>query len=335
MDVLSVILETVRLRSFVHCQNVFSAPWGFWVPQDIGDVPPTARDLMKKISDAALGPNAGAAIAEAAFFVITRGQCQLQIHGDKTVHSLSAGDLVVMPQKRRFELRDDLNSPVRPLWEILRPDHFKTGAVVEYGGGGAITNFVTGGFYFQNSDAGRLLSALPPVIHMSAAQERLAPWLGEAVKILTQETSGNQPGARAVINHMASALFVQAVRFYIAGIPGNNPSWLSALFDSQIGPALWHIHSSPQTDWTVAALADRALMSRSAFAAKFSSWVGEPPLQYLINYRMQFAATLLEDPAAGVKAVAARVGYHSESAFSNAFKKFYGAAPALYRQRQR
>jgi AraC-like DNA-binding protein len=57
-------------------------------------------------------------------------------------------------------------------------------------------------------------------------------------------------------------------------------------------------------------------------------------MQYLARWRMQRAARLLADGRQTVAAVAARVGYESEAAFSRAFKKLVGDSPSGWRRRR-
>ena len=59
--------------------------------------------------------------------------------------------------------------------------------------------------------------------------------------------------------------------------------------------------------------------------------VGQPPMQYLALWRMQLASRLLIE-GGQVAAVSAAVGYESEAAFSRAFKKLVGQAPAAWRR---
>lgn len=79
-------------------------------------------------------------------------------------------------------------------------------------------------------------------------------------------------------------------------------------------------------------LARRAGMSRSALAARFHQLVGETPMQYLTMWRMQRARRLLGETSLGTAAIAERVGYLSEAAFSKAFKKAVGKGPGGYRR---
>ncbi len=78
-------------------------------------------------------------------------------------------------------------------------------------------------------------------------------------------------------------------------------------------------------------LTDEVAMSRSAFAARFTALVGEPPMRYVARWRMQVAQTWLEEGAA-LGELAYRLGYQSEAAFSRAFKRFMGVPPGAVRR---
>jgi AraC-like DNA-binding protein len=76
-------------------------------------------------------------------------------------------------------------------------------------------------------------------------------------------------------------------------------------------------------------------MSRSALAERFTRLVGQPPMRYLTQWRMQLAARLLAECDMTVAAVARAAGYDSEAAFSRRFKRIVGTSPALWRQAAR
>ena len=73
-------------------------------------------------------------------------------------------------------------------------------------------------------------------------------------------------------------------------------------------------------------------MSRSAFAQRFVSRIGESPMKYLSRWRMHLAKQMLRDRADTIQAVAERIGYDSEPAFNRAFKKATGYPPAAWRR---
>jgi AraC-like DNA-binding protein len=115
--------------------------------------------------------------------------------------------------------------------------------------------------------------------------------------------------------------------------PAARTGWLGALQDPQIGRALALVHRDPAREWTVAALAAEAMMSRSAFAARFTALVGEPAMQYVTRWRMHTALGWLDDDGVTVAELAGRLGYRSEAAFSRAFKRIVGVAPGGARTR--
>jgi transcriptional regulator GlxA family with amidase domain len=107
--------------------------------------------------------------------------------------------------------------------------------------------------------------------------------------------------------------------------------WAGALQDRAVRTALENIQQSPATPWTVAQLAAAGGISRTAFARRFRTLVGEAPLTYLTRWRMTIAARLLRETDLPIESVAARVGYGSPYAFGKAFKRSMGPAPGAYR----
>ena len=79
-------------------------------------------------------------------------------------------------------------------------------------------------------------------------------------------------------------------------------------------------------------IAREAAVSRSLLAQRFTELVGEAPMRYLANWRMQLAKQMLREGARNIQEVAARVGYESEAAFNRAFKRATGAPPAAWRK---
>jgi AraC-like DNA-binding protein len=92
------------------------------------------------------------------------------------------------------------------------------------------------------------------------------------------------------------------------------------------------VHRDPAQPWSVASLARETAMSRSAFAARFTELVGEPVMQYVTRWRMQVALDWLRTDDVPVAALAARLGYESEAAFSRAFKRTIGISPGAARR---
>lgn len=97
-----------------------------------------------------------------------------------------------------------------------------------------------------------------------------------------------------------------------------------------MGAAINAMHAEPARRWTLAALARQAGMSRSSFAVKFKAAVGSSPMDYLARWRMLLAGDKLSSTSLPISAIAASLGYESESAFSTAFKRIMGCPPRAY-----
>jgi AraC-like DNA-binding protein len=324
MDVLTDVLETVRVVAACYGRLEATAPWGIRVRPG----------------------------EDAKFHVVLEGHARLVVDGVDEPIELSAGDIVALPHGHAHSLIDDPSAtptlvdtctlvhslidpsvkPPQPLEELLVCRPRGDNSVMRVGGGGQSSTIVSGRFRFEDRKNNPLLSVLPPVITLRGEMGKSVRWLEPTLKFIACEAQSGRPGSQTVIARLADVLFIQIVRGHLASLPVDGSGWLGALADAQIGAALGHIHQSPEQDWTVQSLASKVAMSRSAFASRFMRLVGEPPLSYVTRWRMQKAASMLRDGKQTLAAVAAQVGYDSEAAFSKAFKRAVGSAPGAYRR---
>jgi transcriptional regulator GlxA family with amidase domain len=137
-----------------------------------------------------------------------------------------------------------------------------------------------------------------------------------------------------MLERMSEMMFIDAVRRYVDVLPEDSRGWLAGLRDRFVGRALALMHDAPATQWTVDELGRRVGLSRSALHERFSEMIGQPPMQYLANWRMQVASALLRTTNATVASVALDVGYDSEAAFTRAFKRLVGTPPATWRRQK-
>jgi AraC-like DNA-binding protein len=121
------------------------------------------------------------------------------------------------------------------------------------------------------------------------------------------------------------------LRIHLASAPAADDGWVAALADPILSPALAVLHNAPAQHWTVSSLARRCAVSRSVLDARFREVLGRSPMRYLTDWRMHLAEDLLATTDLGVAAVAHRVGYDAEEAFSRAFKRTHGASPSRWR----
>lgn len=81
------------------------------------------------------------------------------------------------------------------------------------------------------------------------------------------------------------------------------------------------------------ALARSAHVSRAYFARSFKATFGETPHQYLMSRRMERAKAMLRKNELTVTDVCLAVGFTSLGSFSTQFRRFVGASPTDYRDR--
>jgi AraC family transcriptional activator of mtrCDE len=104
------------------------------------------------------------------------------------------------------------------------------------------------------------------------------------------------------------------------------------LGDPQIARAFADMVARPGAQHTVASLADAAILSRSAFMARFSAALGQSPMQVLRDIRMRQAAAQLRAGDLSLDQVARHAGYASRGAFVRAFREVFDTGPAEYRE---
>jgi AraC-like DNA-binding protein len=265
------------------------------------------------------------------FFAVLRGQACLQLEGGEPLQ-LGPGDVVVLNWQRTLLLASDLAAPEQDVSVLFRAalDDSRS-PVVTLGDGSEFHQI--GGHVQVDAERGQpLAEVLPPLIHLrgDAPQAPVLRWL---VERLVQERGAAQSGHVLMTEQLAQILFLQALRIHLARGEQVPPSWLRAMSDERLQPALRRMHEQPGRDWQLEELASAAAMSRTSFAVRFKELAGVSPLAYLTQWRMQLARRALRRDPRPFGAWCADLGYASESAFSHAFKRVTGLSPAQYRAR--
>jgi AraC-like DNA-binding protein len=315
-DVLSDVLRAVRLTGAVFFDFELSAPW-------VAEAPPS-REIAAKVM-----PGAQRVIE---YHLVARGSCWGHAVGQDPIHLLE-GDLILFPQGDAHVLSSAPGMRAAPDLSMFARPSTPLPLVYELGGGGTERARVVCCFLgCDERPYNPLLTALPRVIHLSARGPRaVVGWLGTLVNIAVTEAGAARPGSENVLSRLSELMFVESVRQYLESLPAAETGWLAGLRDPVVGQALAVLHGEPARAWTVERLARVVGVSRSVFAERFTEMVGQPPMQYLALWRTQLASRLLAD-GGQVAEVAAAVGYESDAAFSRAFKKLVGQAPATWRR---
>ena len=208
-------------------------------------------------------------------------------------------------------------------------------SAMQTGGGGEVARFVCGFMVCDPLLCRPILQSLPPAFKVNLRTDRAGHWLENALLHLVEEAASENVGSEAVLAKMSEALFVDTLRRYLASLPEQEVGWLAAARDPIIGKSLMLLHSRAPHPWTIAELAKEVGLSRSSLVQRFTRYLSEPPMAYLIRWRLQLAARALASTSRGIAEIAEEVGYESEAAFNRAFKREFGSPPARYRKEHR
>ncbi|MET7329324.1 AraC family transcriptional regulator [Nonomuraea sp. NPDC005650] len=307
MDVLSDVIALMRTGSPRSARVERRAPWGQRFPSVPGS---------------------------AGFQVVLRGTSWL-IPPDGDPIPLSVGDVVFFPRGHGYAMADSPSTPLaEPDCDPLDdgPGLFAS-ASLDGPGDGPVTVLLCGGYRLDQGRAHPVLRELPDLIHLPAGLG-LQTELRAAVEALGAEIQRPRLGADTVVASLLDLLLLYILRAWFEGEHGQCTvgGWAQALADPGISVALDAVHRDPAHPWTVQELGARAGLSRSAFSRRFGELIGRPPLAYITWWRLATAVRLMRESAAPLAEIASAVGYTSEFAFANAFKREYGVAPGRYRR---
>jgi AraC-like DNA-binding protein len=264
----------------------------------------------------------------ATFIHLRSGELSVSQRNGEAV-LLEPGDFVLLPHADGHVIRSEAGKSA--------PQHFEVEAdfslagdtqTHRWGTGSAVAGaFLAGSFYFDGAPLRSLLTGLPGLIHLTCDKVCKPAWLSSISHFLDIEARSAGPGSTLMVSRLIDLLVIRTLRMWVSR-QGDRIGWLSGLTDERVGRALNAMHREPNRAWTVAALAETAMMSRSMFSDRFAAVVGLPPLRYLTRWRLTLAADLLRGGNVKVTEVAHGAGYGSEAAFSRAFKAEFGYPPS-------
>ncbi len=302
MDALSMLLNDINMKGAVFRYTRLSAPW------------------CLSLSTPGL----------ASFHFCPQGGGWLVPEGGQPVR-VRAGDALILPvgsphriqaDREYSGVAHDLGRDFQaPAFEVTRLDH-----------DGPVTTLLSGHFNFDVELARPLMESLPQVILLPGDNGQAPPWIHFGLQFLLSELRGAETGLQLVVNRAADIILVQCLRQYLKELPAGSGSWLLAFRDRALSAVLVAMHGSPERDWTVPELAQIAALSRSAFVNRFKACMGRPPLTYLREHRMRLAAWKLRNTRQPVWQIAEQLGYGSDVALSQAFKRTFAQTPTQFRQ---
>ncbi|HEX7657856.1 MAG TPA: AraC family transcriptional regulator [Pseudonocardiaceae bacterium] len=256
--------------------------------------------------------------AGSGFHIILRGVCWLITEGDEPV-GLKPGDVVLASSGTRHGL-SRVPCALRDLPAAVMGPIPPAPGTFDF-------EFLCGAYRLAHGQAPRYLRVLPDLITVSPDYEH-HPEMRALVDLLGADVSGTLPGTGATLPALLDLILVQVLRQWheqhgTVGWPEPD--------DPAIAAALREINDNPGRQWTVTRLSEAAGLPRTAFTRRFTAMVGQPPMRYLINWRLGRGARLLRETDAPLAAIARQVGYSTEFAFAGAFRREYGVSPGRFR----
>jgi AraC-like DNA-binding protein len=314
MDALSEVLRVIKLDSAIYFNAEFSEPWCLATPES---------SVLASI----LASGAHVII----YHLLSEGRAYVELQdGDRV--PLSPGDIVTFPHGHSHVLGSGTQSAPIDAGAAL-PGVLQRGLeLLRGGGGGASSRFVCGFLACDPQLSSAFLSGLPPLVKVNVREDPSGQWLENSVKFSVAQAANREAGASAMVTKLSEVLFAETLRRYIRSLPEDQTGWLAGARDAEVGKALTLLHHRHGHPWTVAELAREAGLSRTVLSERFRHFLGEPPMAYLMRWRLRLGARALTTTSHSVAQIASEVGYESEAAFNRAFKREYGLPPATYRR---
>lgn len=321
MDVLSQVLQTVRMTGAIFFRVECVSPWGFHVPEmrEAGSI--LAPDRERVVS----------------YHLVTDGRAIVRFENGDEIR-VGAGDIVVLPQGPAHTVSHGSPPSFADSSAELSRAFSSTPRTIHLGRGSGTRTTIVCGYFACDRQADRLfLAGLPRAFKVnlrtgSPGSGESGSWLESSIRHLVREAQSMEPGAGVLLSKMAEALFVEALRRHMEVLPPLETGWLAGARDPVTGGALALMHAEPLRRWNLHELARETGVSRSVMVERFSRFLGESPLSYLTRWRLLIATRRLRNSNSTVLEIAMDVGYRSESAFIRAFKRQFGVPPAAYRR---
>ena len=281
----------------------------------------------------AFGIGFAARPGHAYFHYLAVGSAVLRTQ-DGTLHALSAGNVVLLPQGEAHQLLSSPDAPVQDIGSFAAPP---LGDGVYGVDACPSTNPLPSAIFFYGClefDLGGMhaLGRLMPQLMLVDANGERYPGLLPILASMKGEICSGRIGFAGILARLAEVAAAMIVRGWVECGCDNAAGLVTALRDPRLAHAILALHRQPGRDWTVAELAAQCHISRSVFAERFQATIGMPPLRYATELRMRLASQWLTQDRLSIDAVAEQLGYTSQAAFSRAFKRVTGNPPGETRR---
>lgn len=306
-------LARVRLRGAIFLRGEYTEAWAYesMPPRDAAAIlaPGTRRLLL--------------------FHVVASGRCWIETDGER--HWANGGDVIVLPYNDEHRMGGTADAALVSIATLLDPPPWDRMPVIRHGEGGTTTSVVCGYLICEDPMFDPRMKVFPSVFVVSPSAGPARDWVLASINYALQQTVQTAVDPSDASTRVPELLLAEVIKLHLSNAPAAEHGWVRALHDPVLAPALAAIHGSPDRKWSVVTLAREANVSPSLLDERFRDVLGLAPIRYLTGWRMRTAEDLLRTSDLSLGAVARRVGYESEEAFSRAFKRAHAQAPSAWR----
>jgi AraC-like DNA-binding protein len=312
-------LSRLRLQGAIFLRGEYTEGWAY-------------ESLPSADAAAILAPSAERVLL---FHVVATGRAWIEVPGGER-HWANAGDVIVLPYNDQHTMGGTTEAMPVSVATLIDPPPWERMPMIRHGAGGRRTELVCGYLICEDPLFDPRLRMFPPVFVVSPPEGPARDWVRSSIEYAVQQTTQVTSDHFEAPPQIPELLLMEILKLHLASAPAADEGWARAIRDPVLRPALAAIHGAPEQKWSVATLAAEANVSISLLDERFREVLALAPIRYLTGWRMHVAEDLLHSSDLSVAAIARRVGYDSEEAFSRAFKRMHGQAPSVWRvQRHR
>jgi AraC-like DNA-binding protein len=238
------------------------------------------------------------------------------------LHILRAGELVITHQaKAGVAKRIEVNEPTMIFYPQPLAHNFHNAPSEG-------SDFTCASLDFEGGHTHPLVRALPPLIVLPM---REVDGISESLALLFAEAGRVSCGHRLLADRLFEVVLLQMLRWLLDHPEqgGVSDGLLAGLCDTRLSRTLTAIHEDPRSVWSLERMAETAGMSRSSFAVRFKKTLGVTPADYLSDWRISIAKSLLHS-GKSVQLIADQLSYANASAFSRLFAQRVGMSPRAW-----
>jgi AraC family transcriptional regulator len=151
------------------------------------------------------------------------------------------------------------------------------------------------------------------------------------MEILLYEKRQGFPSGAFFLDSIAAALASHLIHYYSAGVPVIGKS-VGGMAPSTLRRCIALMEARLEGDFRLGELAGEAGLSTSHFIRSFRQSTGKTPYQFLLDWRVQRAQSLMRDPRTSLTEVAKSSGFANQRHMARIFRSVTGMTPSAYRR---